>query len=109
MHKRVIIVLGVTGLSLLFFMFTNPSNLPVGFLMVPILLAFGLCSAVVYALLHWFRVMEKQPRKQRGMAVLCGTLAGLYLVFQSTGGIAGADAILLLLIFSVSYIYITKY
>jgi hypothetical protein len=109
MRKRLLIGLSIGIAGIAFFAFTNPATLPVGLLMVPILLAFGITTSIIYLLMHWFQIFQGNQHKQRGVSVLCGVVAAFYLVFQSTGGIVLGDAILLGLIFVIAYIYISKY
>ena len=91
------------------FLSTNPATLPVGFLMLPIVLTFLLGFFLALLLLKSFHLLGKQPRKQRTVALIFGSMCGLFLVFQSTGGVVKGDLILVMLIFVVSYLYISKY
>jgi hypothetical protein len=108
--KKILIIAFITlFFSVGFFTLTNPDSVPVGALMVPILLAFGVVSIVFYLLLHLIGAFGKNERKQKSVAVLCGVIAASCLVFQSTGGMVMSDVILLVLIFVVSIVYIVKY
>jgi hypothetical protein len=109
MKKILITAIIAFVFSVGFFTLTNPDSVPVGALMVPILLAFGVVSIVFYLLFHLFGAFGKTERKQKSVAVLCGVVAASCLVFQSTGGIVMSDVILLVLIFVVSILYIVKY
>ena len=56
-----------------------------------------------------FRTMKEQPRKRRTAAMLSASLLTVIAILQSTGGISGADVLILGLIIVVAVLYINKF
>lgn len=92
----------------LFFIFTDPGNLPVGLLMIPIILIFVVGYLLTRLVLRFATKALLSDRKQRTYAILTGLVAGLIMLFQSTGGIIWADVILMSLIVAIAYFYVDK-
>lgn len=94
---------------ILFLILTNPDTVPVGVLVVPAVLLFLIAFCVSQLMLSLLRLLNKKPRKQRIVALISATFITVVTILASTGGISGADMILLALILSVVTVYIDKF
>lgn len=109
MLKLLSIALILFLLAIVFFSFTNPDKLAVGWLMIPVLLIFSLFTILSYIILRLFYREQNQRKQLKSFAVLAGISASLFLLFQSTGGIVLADLLLMGMILIISYLYINKF
>lgn len=108
MLKLFSILLVLVVLTASFFSFTDPEKLAVGWLMIPVLLVFGLFALTTYIILRLlFR--RSDNKKLKSIAGLAGITGSLVLLFQSTGGIVLADVLLMSLILVITYLYINRY
>jgi hypothetical protein len=96
-------------LSSLFFVLTNPEQMPVGLLMIPVVLIFFVITLSVIIFFRLTGLFSNSKRRRHGVAVMIGTLSALFIVFQSTGGVVLSDLILMGMIFLVACLYISKY
>lgn len=92
-----------------FLVATNPADVSVGLLVVPVVLVFFVAFCASQLLLMRLRLLKDKPRKQRIVALFCGSLLTVILILQSTGGISGVDVLLVALIIAVSGLYISKF
>ena len=102
------LVAALAGL-VLFLLLTNPNNLSIGWLVIPAVLLFFIAYCAVQVFFTVFRVMKGQSRKQRTAAMLSASLLTVIAILQSTGGISGADVLILGLIIVVAVLYINKF
>jgi hypothetical protein len=109
MKKLIILSVLFVLFGALFFGFTNPDNVPVAVLMVPIVLAFLVTTMLSLVVMRLTNFSQGRQQRQKAFAVLTGTLVAFFLVFQSTGGVVLGDVILLSLILVVAYVYISRY
>ncbi len=93
----------------LFLMLTNPDNVSIGLLVVPVVLLFFISFCAVQIFLGGLRILAKQPRRKRTVALVSASFITITAILQSTGGISGADALLLGLIVIVTSVYISKF
>lgn len=94
---------------ILFLLLTNPNSLPIGFLIIPIVLIFIILFCISQIALAYMSILTSQPRKKRALALIISSLASVVLILQSSGGISGADVILLGLIIVVLGVYVSKF
>lgn len=106
--KHVSLALLLLGGLVLFFGVTDPENVPVGFLIVPILIFFIVFLLTSSVFIKIFRPNISKNR-QRNLSVLVGLVLSLLLLFYSAGGIVLGDLILIVLIFFIGLLYINKY
>lgn len=92
----------------LFFGMTDPTSLPVAFLMLPVILVFAVFFLIVRIVLRITVSGFVKDQKQRVYAILAGLVASMIMLFQSTGGIVWADIILMSLFLVIAYFYINK-
>ncbi len=92
-----------------FFSLTNPQEIPAGLLIIPVLLMFIIGLTGMLVALKVFRIATNHPKRRRAVAVLGGSLMAFILVLQSTGGIVAGDVLLIILMMTMTYIYITKF
>jgi len=106
--KMSLVLLLTVFFGVVFFGATDPKDLPVGLLMVPVLLVFtaGFLFASIFMRLFFF---SKPSTKHRSVAVVFAVGLTLILLFQSSGGIVWGDILLLGLLMLISYIYINKF
>ena len=102
-------ILGSSTALILFLLLTNPNQLPIILLVVPILLGFIILFCLATVTLARTRFLATQPIKRRAVAVIISSLMTVVLILQSSGGISGADALLLALIVIVLSIYVSKF
>lgn len=100
----------VCSLGLMLFLgLTNPQDISVGLLVIPVLLLFFIAFCSAQILITLLRFSKSNPRKRRIVALLSASLITIIMILQSTGGISGADIILLGLIIVVSAVYVEKF
>lgn len=104
----IVLVLCLIALAL-FLMLTNPANVSVGWLVIPVVLLFFIAFCGAQLALTAVKSIPGQPRKRRMVALVSASLLTIIMILQSTGGIAGVDLILLGLIIVVAAIYISKF
>ena len=92
-----------------FFLLTVPSTMPLAFLVVPILLVFGLLYYSSYLLITLWPLSRVSNRTARILAVMVGLIGGLFMILQSSGGVIFVDLILVGPLVITIYIYITKF
>lgn len=108
--KKLFLVLAVSLLFCgLFFGLTNPENVPIVVLMIPVILVFVVTTTAALIIMKLLSFYDRSPDRRKMLAVLSGVVAAFFLVFQSTGGVVLGDLILMGLIVVISYVYITKY
>ncbi len=107
-HYLNVLVLCVVALGL-FLMLTNPSDISVGWLVIPVILLFFISFCAAQLILTALKLIRGKPRKRRIVALVSASLLTIIMILQSTGGIAGVDMLLLGLIIVVSAIYISKF
>lgn len=108
--KKLSLILAASLLScVLFFGFTNPENVPIVVLMIPVLLVFTVATTAALIVMKLLSLYDRRPERRKMLAVLFGVVGAFFLVFQSTGGVVLGDLILMGLIVVISYIYISKY
>lgn len=98
----------MVGLAL-FLSLTNPHNVSVGILVIPVILLFFISFCAAHIIINFIGLSKSNPRKRRIVALLAASLVTIIMILQSTGGISGADVILLALIIVVSAIYVEKF
>jgi uncharacterized membrane protein len=108
MVKLFAILIVLLGLLTVFFGFTDPDNLPIGLLLVPILMFFAIFSLTTYILTSIF-MSRMSKYKKRNLSILIGVLSVMFLLFYSSGGIVAGDVILITLIFLIGLLYIQRY
>lgn len=96
------------GLSL-FLGLTNPQDVSVGMLVIPVILFFLIAFCASQILITLFKLFKKNLRKRRIVALMGAALVTVIMILQSTGGISGADIILLALIIVISVVYVEKF
>lgn len=92
-----------------FLTMTNPNQVTVGFLVVPVVLMFLAVFLIMQIFLPWLGFMKGNRRKERVSAMAGASLVTVLLILQSTGGISGIDVILLALLIVIASLYISKY
>ena len=102
------VVLGSLGL-ILFLLLTNPQEVSIGLLIVPVVLLFLIIFSIAQIVIKAFNLMKGNPGKKRITALISAGLITMVMILQSTGGISGADVILLALIIIVSAVYVEKF
>ncbi len=102
------LVLSTLGLGVFLFL-TNPENVPVGILVIPIVLFFFIVFCVIQLFLRRVRLLSSKPRKQRTVALIGASLLTIIVILQSSGGLSGVDIVLLGLIVVVSVLYIDRF
>lgn len=108
-HPYVAVLMAAAIALILFLTLTNPSNVRVELLVIPVILLFLIAFCASYLLLKNLKRWDKQPRKRRAVAVIAASLLTVVMILQSTGGMSGADLLLMGLIITVSAIYISKF
>ena len=103
-----LLLLSALGLTL-FLVLTNPQNINIGLLIVPVVLFFLIIYSLVQLFITRLNLIKSHPRKRRIVAIVSATLLTTIMIVESTGGISLADAILLLLIVIVAAVYIDKF
>jgi hypothetical protein len=107
-HYLNVLILCVIALGL-FLALTNPSNISVGWLVIPVIMLFFIAFCAAQIILTGMRLIRGNSRKRRIVALVSASLLTIVMILQSTGGIAGVDMLLLGLIILVSAIYISKF
>jgi hypothetical protein len=103
-------LLVISSLGLAIFLFsTNPESVALGLLVVPVALFFLISYAVTQMAINFFNLVRGQPHKRKLVAIVTAGLLTVIMILQSTGGISGADVLLLALIIPVAFIYIEKF
>lgn len=108
-HPYFSALLACTVALLLFLVLTNPQDVSIGILFIPVVLLFLITFCAAQILLSLLRISKTNPRKRRTTALLSGALVTLVMILQSTGGISLADLILLALIIGVATVYVEKF
>jgi hypothetical protein len=98
-----IVVLG------LFLTMTNPDNVSIGLLVIPVVLLFFIAFCASQLFLYGFKLLEGKTRKRRVVALISSSFITVTMILQSTGGVSAADVLLLGLIISVLVVYIDKF
>jgi low temperature requirement protein LtrA len=93
----------------LFLGLTNPDQVSIGLLIVPIILLFFIAFCAAQVLLQVVHLFASRPRKRRVVALTAASFVTVIMILQSTGGVSGADFLLLALIIGVFGIYIDKF
>lgn len=93
----------------LFMALTNPANIGVGWLIVPIALIFLIVFCASHLLMEGLKLFADDTRRKRTVALGSASLLAIIVILQSTGGISGADMLLLGLTIVVAGLYISKY
>lgn len=106
--KMLLALLVIIAAGMVFFGLTDPKDLPVGLLMLPVVLVFlaGFLLASIFMKLFFF---SKPSSKHRTIALVFAVGLTLILLFQSSGGIVWGDLLLLGLLMLITYIYINKF
>lgn len=108
-HLYIIILMScIAGLAL-FLLFTNPEQVSIGLLVVPVLLFFFIMFSALQATMLGLKTLAAKPRKRRTVALVGASLVTVVMILQSSGGISGVDTILMALIVLVSVVYINKF
>jgi hypothetical protein len=90
--------------TLLIFVTTNPNTLPSYFLVIPFLLLFTGLSLGLASLLHWLGMPTNRSLK---LGVFYASLPVILIILQSIGQLTIQDVITIVIIFSISYFYIS--
>ena len=93
----------------LFLILTNPDQVSVGVLVVPVLLLFFIVFSLSHIIMEKLKLLRRNLRKRRIVAIITASLATVVMILRSTGGLSVPDIILLCLIIVVSAVYIDKY
>ncbi len=106
--KMSMLLVATVAIGVVFFGLTDPRDLPVGLLMVPVLLVFiaGFLFASLFMKLFF---LSTPSTKHRTISIVFAVGLTLILLFQSSGGIVLGDILLLGLLMLISYIYINKF
>jgi hypothetical protein len=104
-----ILLLIISGISLVIFIgLTNPNNLGVGFLFLPILLLFVFFSSLINLLIA-FLSKKTEKQKRLSASLFMGLILAMSFLFYSSSGVVAGDLIILALVFVIGVIYINKY
>ena len=87
------------------FLTISPNNVPSFLLVIPFILLFTLLLSGIFYLLELRGVNSKKSLK---IASLCASLPILLLVLQSIGQLTIRDVLTVLLLFAISYFYISR-
>jgi len=90
---------------LVIFLAVNPNHVPSFFLVIPFILLFTLLLSGILYLLGLRGVNNKKSIK---IASLCASLPILLIVLQSIGQLTIRDVLTVLLLFAISYFYISR-
>jgi len=107
--RRLFSFIAIIFLLLVFLTNTNPANLPVGVLVVPILLVFFAGFLGTLLLCDLFRIFPGHKRKRRSLAATVATMLAIGIVLGSSGAIVLSDFVLILLIIVVAVLYISNF
>ena len=102
------LLISLLGLAL-FLVATNPNEVAIGLLVAPVALFFLAAFSLLQIILKRLRFLVNNLQKRRIVALVSATFITTVGILQSTGGLSGADLILLALIVVVAAIYIEKY
>lgn len=108
-HIYLSAMLACTLALLLFLTVTNPADVVVGLLVVPVMLLFFIAFCAAQLTLQALRVLKREPRRRRTVALMIASLITIIMILRSTGGISAADIVLLVLIVGIAGIYISKF
>lgn len=104
------LTIAVCAVALLIFMgSTNPEQINVGLLVIPVILIFFMTYCLGQLLMSVLKIMKKQPRRRRAVSTVSAMIITVIAILVSTGGLSGVDILLLLLIIFISSIYINKF
>ncbi|MGI9028074.1 MAG: hypothetical protein ACR2FM_04515 [Candidatus Saccharimonadales bacterium] len=107
---RYAIALGICTVGLgTFLTFTNPSQVSIGLLVVPVLLLFFIAFSAFQVGMDKLKLLKTRPRKRRTVALTGASIITVVMILQSTGGISTADALLMALIVLAATVYINKF
>ena len=93
----------------LFLVLTNPNEVSVGVLVVPVLLLFFIVFSLSHIVMEKLKLLRRNIRKRRIVAIITASLVTVIMILRSTGGLSVPDIILLCMIIVVSAVYIDKY
>lgn len=100
----------ISGAALaLFLLLTNPANVSVGVLVVPVVLFFLMMFSLVHTLIYKLDMWRGNLAKKRMAALAGATFITVVAILQSSGGVSLADVILLSLIFLLTSLYISRF
>lgn len=105
--KKYLAITALASLLFCFFGFTNPNEMPVGLIIIPVILIFIIFSLIFYIALIGFFTKTDKPRLKY-VSIFLGLFISIGILFYSTGGINLWDGLLLGLIFIIGTIYISK-
>jgi hypothetical protein len=107
--RRLVTFIILILLLAIFLTSTNPANLPVGVLMVPILLVFFAGFVGTLLACDLFKIFPSHTKKKRSLAATIATMFAIGLVLGSSGAIVLSDIVLIFLILMVALIYISNF
>ena len=107
--QRLLIFVTIMFVLLVFVTNTNPDNLPVGILVVPILLVFFAGFLGTLLLCDLFRIFPQHTKKRRSLAATIATMLAIGVVVGSSGAIVLSDFVLIVLIIVVAILYISNF
>lgn len=93
----------------LFLTTTNPESIAVGLLVIPVVLLFLATFCASQIVLNVLRILKREPRRKRTVAMMMASLVTVVMILRSTGGISVVDIVLLVLIVGIAGIYISKF
>lgn len=88
---------------------TNPEHISIGLLVVPVVLLFLIAFCAAQLIMTSLKILKKEPRRRRTVALMSASLLSVIMILKSTGGISVVDVVLLALIIGVAGIYISKF
>ena len=94
---------------LAFFFLTNPEQVPIGLLVLPVVLIFLIVYSATHLVLEGLRKLQDRPGKRRAVSVIAGCLVAVLMILQSSGGLSGIDLVLMGLIIAVTALYVSRY
>lgn len=103
-----IIVLSIVGLSL-FLILTNPNEVAIGLLVLPVIFFFLIAYNSYLLIADWLKPAGRTSSKRKLAAIMAATFGTMVVILQSTGGISIADLILLILIGLLATVYVKKF
>jgi hypothetical protein len=93
----------------IFLISTNPAEVPIGLLTVPIVIFFVLSFCLFEWVLITLKRMGQAPRRRRTVSIVSAAFITVVGILQSTGGLSLADLILLAMILIITAVYINKF
>lgn len=88
---------------------TTPEKIPIGLLILPALLIFGIFYLLSDVVCKLFRLLEGDIRRRKAADVVAGSLAAVLMILQTTSGVRPGDVVLIGLIVIFSFLYVSRF